>query len=78
MKGMGGALAMFTKKEQGMKFPETNQTINQRYSKVQFTESRQLSRIEKDILAAVLLENEKYTMQEAQQHIQQFMNEEAQ
>lgn len=78
MKGMGGVLAMFTKKEQGMKFPESNQTINQRYSKVQFAESRQLGRMEKDILAAVLLENETYTIEEAQQHIQQFMNEEAQ
>ena len=78
MKGMGGVLAMFTKKEPEINAPESNQTIDQRYSKIQFAESRQLSRIEKDILAAVLLENVTYTVEEAQQHIQQFMNEEAQ
>lgn len=78
MKGMGGVLAMFTKKEPEMKFSESNQTTNHKYSKEQFTESRQLSRIEKDILAAVLRENVTYTVEEAQQHIQQFMNEEAQ
>lgn len=78
MKGMGGVLAMFTKKEPEINAPESNQTTNHKYSKVQFAESRQLSRIEKDILAAVLLENVTYTVEEAQQHIQQFMNEEAQ
>ncbi|PQP82960.1 hypothetical protein C0Q44_16490 [Paenibacillus sp. PCH8] len=73
---------MFTKKEPESKFPEStqknNQKNNQKYSKAQFAESRQLSRMEKDILAAVLLEQETYTMEEAQQHIQQFMNGEAQ
>jgi hypothetical protein len=82
MKGIGGALAMFTKKETDPKNPETkqknNQKTNSKYSKVQFAESQQLSRMEKDILAAVLLEHETYTMIEAQQHIQQFMNGEAQ
>lgn len=78
MKGIGGALAMFTKKEPDPKNPEAKQKNNQKYSKSQFAESRQLSRIEKDILAAVLLEQETYTLQEAQQHIQQFMNGEAQ
>lgn len=74
MKGMGGVLAMFTKKE-----PERKSTAtNQKYSKAQFAESQQLIRLEKDILAAVLLENETYTVEEAQQHIQQFMNGEAQ
>lgn len=74
MKGMGGALAMFTKKESERKSTATNP----KYSKAQFAESRQLSRMEKDILAAVLLEQETYTIEEAQQHIQQFMNGEAQ
>ncbi|MDQ0722230.1 hypothetical protein QF049_003491 [Paenibacillus sp. W4I10] len=73
---------MFTKKEPDPKNPETkqknNQQTNPKYSKAQFAESRQLSRMEKDILAAVLLEQETYTLQEAQQHIQQFMNGEAQ
>ncbi|KAA8747319.1 hypothetical protein [Paenibacillus sp. UASWS1643] len=69
---------MFTKKEPDPKNPEAKQKNNQKYSKAQFAESRQLSRIEKDILAAVLLEQETYTLQEAQQHIQQFMNGEAQ
>ncbi|MHA7580105.1 hypothetical protein ACX12E_06880 [Paenibacillus vandeheii] len=78
MKGMGGVLAMFTKKEPESKFPEITQTNNPKYSKAQFAESRQFSRMEKDILAAVLLEQETYTLQEAQQHIQQFMNGEAQ
>jgi len=78
MKGIGGALAMFTKKKPDSKNPETKQKNNQKYSKAQFAESRQLSWIEKDILAAVLLEQETYTLQEAQQHIQQFMNGEAQ
>lgn len=78
MKGMGGVLAMFTKKETETNAPESKQKNDQKYSKAQFAESRQLSRIEKDILAAVLLENETYTIEEAQQHIQQFMNEEAQ
>lgn len=78
MKGIGGALAMFTKKEQDPKNPEAQQKNKPKYSKAQFAESRQLSRIEKDILAAVLLEQETYTLQEAQQHIQQFMNGEAQ
>lgn len=78
MKGIGGALAMFTKKEQDIKDPDTEQKNNPKYSKAQFAESRQLSLIEKDILAAVLLEQQTYTLQEAQQHIQQFMNGEAQ
>ncbi|MDQ0658129.1 hypothetical protein [Paenibacillus sp. W2I17] len=78
MKGIGGALAMFTKKEPDPKTPEAQQKNNQKYSKAQFAESRQLSRMEKDILAAVLLEKQTYTLQEAQQHIQQFMNGEAQ
>lgn len=78
MKGIGGALAMFTKKEQDPKKPEAQQKNNPKYSKAQFAESRQLSRLEKDILAAVLLEQETYTLQEAQEHIQQFMNGEAQ
>lgn len=78
MKGIGGALAMFTKKEPEPKNLEAQQKNNQKYSKAQFAESRQLSRIEKDILAAVLLEQQTYTLQEAQQHIQQFMNGEAQ
>ncbi|MFC9706971.1 hypothetical protein JNUCC31_21590 [Paenibacillus sp. JNUCC31] len=65
---------MFTKKEPERKSPATNQ----KYSKAQFAESRQLSRMEKDILAAVLLEQHTYSMEEAQQHIQQFMNGEAQ
>ncbi|MEK4370294.1 hypothetical protein [Paenibacillus sp. FSL R5-0473] len=69
---------MFTKKESDPKNPEAQQKNKQKYSKAQFAESRQLSRIEKDILAAVLLEQETYTLQEAQQHIQQFMNGEAQ
>ncbi|MFS0870670.1 hypothetical protein [Paenibacillus xylanilyticus] len=69
---------MFTKKESEMKFPESTQKNDQKYSKAQFAESRQLSRIEKDILAAVLLENGTYTIEEAEQHIQQFMNGEAQ
>ncbi|WP_336759292.1 hypothetical protein [Paenibacillus sp. USHLN196] len=69
---------MFTKKEPDTKKTEAQQKNNQKYSKAQFAESRQLSRIEKDILAAVLLEQETYTMEEAQQHIQQFMNGEAQ
>jgi hypothetical protein len=78
MKGIGGALAMFTKKESDPKNPEAQQKNNQKYNKAQFAESRQLSRMEKDILAAVLLEQETYTLEEAQQHIQQFMNGEAQ
>jgi hypothetical protein len=78
MKGIGGALAMFTKKETARKNSESEQHNNQKYNKAQFAESRQLSRMEKDILAAVLLEQETYTMEEAQQHIQQFMNGEAQ
>ncbi|PAF31523.1 hypothetical protein [Paenibacillus sp. 7516] len=82
MKGMGGVLAMFTKKEAENKFPKSSQNIDQninlKYSKAQFAESRQLSRMEKDILAAVLRENVTYTVEEAKQHIQQFMNEEAQ
>ncbi|MCP1182626.1 hypothetical protein [Paenibacillus sp. 1781tsa1] len=69
---------MFTKKESDPKKTEAQQKNNQKYSKAQFAESRQLSRMEKDILAAVLLEQETYTLQEAQQHIQQFMNGEAQ
>ncbi|WP_339189247.1 hypothetical protein MKX33_04465 [Paenibacillus sp. FSL R5-0490] len=69
---------MFTKKEPDPKTPEAQQKNNQKYSKAQFAESRQLSWIEKDILAAVLLEKQTYTLQEAQQHIQQFMNGEAQ
>lgn len=78
MKGIGGALAMFTKKELDPKNLGTKQETNPKYSKAQFAESRQLSRMEKDILAAVLLEQQTYTMEEAQQHIQQFMNGEAQ
>jgi hypothetical protein len=78
MKGIGGALAMFTKKEQDLKDPEAQQKNNPKYSKSQFAESRQLSRMEKDILAAVLLDQQTYTLQEAQEHIQQFMNGEAQ
>ncbi|WP_419891388.1 hypothetical protein [Paenibacillus xylanexedens] len=69
---------MFTKKEPDLKKPEAQQKKNKKYSKAQFAESRQLSRIEKDILAAVLLEQQTYTLEEAQQHIQQFMNGEAQ
>ncbi|MEK3706736.1 hypothetical protein MKY87_22070 [Paenibacillus sp. FSL R7-0198] len=69
---------MFTKKEPDPNKPEAQQKNNQKYSKSQFAESRQLSRIEKDILGAVLLEQETYTLQEAQEHIQQFMNGEAQ
>ncbi|MEK4525017.1 hypothetical protein CXK86_17195 [Paenibacillus sp. BGI2013] len=69
---------MFTKKEQDLKKTETPQKNNHKYSKAQFSESQQLSFIEKDILAAVLLEQQTYTLQEAQQHIQQFMNGEAQ
>ncbi|SDL24070.1 hypothetical protein SAMN05428961_104374 [Paenibacillus sp. OK060] len=69
---------MFTKKELDPKNLGTKQKINSKYSKAQFAESRQLSRMEKDILAAVLLEQETYTMEEAQQYIQQFMNGEAQ
>ncbi|MBY0219463.1 hypothetical protein H7K30_23105 [Paenibacillus illinoisensis] len=60
-----------------MNAPKSTQATNQKYSKAQFAESRQLSRIEKDILAALLRENVTYTVEEAQQHIQQFMNEEA-
>lgn len=78
MKGIGGAFAMFTKKESERKSQESNKATIQKYSKAQFAESRQLSRVEKDILAAVLLEQETYTLEEAQQHIQQFMNGEAQ
>ncbi|ETT50436.1 MULTISPECIES: hypothetical protein [Paenibacillus] len=69
---------MFTKKESDPKKTEAQQKNNQKYSKAQFAESRQLSRIEKDILAAVLLEKQTYTIEEAQEHIQQFMNGEAQ
>ncbi|WP_433922802.1 hypothetical protein [Paenibacillus taichungensis] len=69
---------MFTKKEPDPKTPEVQQKNNQKYSKAQFAESRQFSRIEKDILAAVLLEQKTYTLQEAQEHILQFMNGEAQ
>ncbi|WP_342572126.1 hypothetical protein MKY85_06325 [Paenibacillus sp. FSL R5-0749] len=69
---------MFTKKEPDPKKTDTPQKNNPKYSKAQFAESRQLSLIEKDILAAVLLEQQTYTLQEAQQHIQQFMNGEAQ
>ncbi|WFR62591.1 hypothetical protein P9222_31265 [Paenibacillus amylolyticus] len=69
---------MFTKKEQDPKNPEAQQKSNPKYSKSQFAESRQLNRMEKDILAAVLLEKQTYTLQEAQEHIQQFMNGEAQ
>lgn len=78
MKGIGGVLAMFTKKDPDRKSLESNKATNQKYSKAQFAESRQLSRLEKDILAAVLLEQQTYTVEEAQQHIQQFMNGEAQ
>ncbi|WP_340400847.1 hypothetical protein [Paenibacillus sp. FSL H8-0079] len=78
MKGIGGALAMFTKKEASHKNVQSEQSNHPKYSKAQFAESRQLSRMEKDILVAVLLEQETYTMEEAQQHIQQFMNGEAQ
>ncbi|WP_017690164.1 hypothetical protein [Paenibacillus sp. PAMC 26794] len=79
MKGIGGALAMFTKKEADRKNYEVEQQHNDtRYNKAQFAEARLFSRIEKDILAAVLLEQETYTLREAQQHIQQFMNGEAQ
>ncbi|MGO4730835.1 hypothetical protein [Paenibacillus sp. 2KB_22] len=69
---------MFTKKEPDPKKTDTPQKNNQKYSKSQFAESRQLSRMEKDILAAVLLDQQTYTLQEAQEHIQQFMNGEAQ
>ncbi|MDR9744099.1 hypothetical protein [Paenibacillus taichungensis] len=69
---------MFTKKEPDSKNLETKQINNQKYNKAQFAESRQFSRMEKDILVAVLLERETYTMEEAQQHILQFMNGEAQ
>lgn len=79
MKGIGGALAMFTKKETDRKNHEAYQQHNDtKYNKAQFAEARQFSRLEKDILAAVLLEQQTYTVQEAQQHIQQFMNGEAQ
>jgi hypothetical protein len=78
MKGIGGAFAMFTKKEADRKNPESEHNNNLKYNKAQFAESRQLNRMEKDILAAVLLEQQTYTMEEAQQHIQQFMNGEAQ
>ncbi|MCK6077896.1 hypothetical protein [Paenibacillus silvae] len=79
MKGIGGALAMFTKKETDRKNLEVDQQHNDtQYNKAQFAEARQFSRLEKDILAAVLLEEKTYTVQEAQQHIQQFMNGEAQ
>ncbi|MBD8838708.1 hypothetical protein IFU39_12855 [Paenibacillus sp. CFBP 13594] len=79
MKGMGGSLAMFSKKEADRKNLEAEELHNNpKYNKAQFAESRQLSRIEKDILAAVLLEQQTYTMEEAKQHIQQFMNGEAQ
>ncbi|MEO2260713.1 hypothetical protein ABGV43_27820 [Paenibacillus amylolyticus] len=69
---------MFTKKEQDPKKQEAQQKNNPKYSKSQFAESRQLSRMEKDILAAVLLDQQTYTIEEAKQHIQQFMNGEAQ
>ncbi|OPG94204.1 hypothetical protein B2I21_33625 [Chryseobacterium mucoviscidosis] len=69
---------MFTKKEADRKNPELEHNNNPKYSKAQFAESRQFGRMEKDILAAVLLEQETYTMEEAQHHIQQFMNGEAQ
>ncbi|MDK8191542.1 hypothetical protein QP794_15755 [Paenibacillus sp. UMB7766-LJ446] len=65
---------MFTKKEPERKISASNQ----KYSKAQFAESQQLNRMEKDILTAVLLEQQTYTIEEAQQHIQQFMNGEAQ
>jgi hypothetical protein len=78
MKGIGGALAMFTKKEADRKNLEVDQQHNDtKYRKAQFAEARQFSRLEKDILAALLLEQQTYTVQEAQQHIQQFMNGEA-
>ncbi|MGF6356445.1 hypothetical protein ABIE27_004363 [Paenibacillus sp. 4624] len=80
MKGIGGALAMFTKKETNReKHEETEQQHNDaQYKKEQFADARQFSRLEKDILAAVLSEEKTYTVLEAQQQIQQFMNEEAQ
>ncbi|WP_434752550.1 hypothetical protein [Paenibacillus amylolyticus] len=80
MKGIGGAFTMFTKKETDRKNHEkTEQQHNDtKYNKAQFAEARQFSRLEKDILAAVLSEEKTYTVQDAQQHIQQFMNGEAQ
>nr|WP_145403488.1 hypothetical protein [Paenibacillus xylanexedens] len=79
MKGIGGVLSMFAKKETDRKNLEVDQQHNDtKYNKAQFAEARQFSRLEKDILAAVLLEQQTYTVQEAQQHIQQFMNGEAQ
>lgn len=70
---------MFAKKETDRKNLEVDQQHNDtKYNKAQFAEARQFSRLEKDILAAVLLEQQTYTVQEAQQHIQQFMNGEAQ
>nr|WP_154982699.1 hypothetical protein [Paenibacillus xylanexedens] len=81
MKGIGGAFTMFTKKETDQKknLEETEQQHNDtQYKKERFAEARQFSRLEKDILAAVLSEEKTYTVQEAQQHIQQFMNGEAQ
>lgn len=79
MKGLGGAMAMFTKKETDRKNLEADQQPNDtKYNKEQFTEARQFNRLEKDILAAILSEKKTYTVQEAQQHIQQFMNGEAQ
>lgn len=79
MKGLGGAMAMFTKKETERKNLEAvQQSIDTKYNKAQFAEARQFDRLEKDILAAILSEEKTYTVQEAQQHIQQFMNEEAQ
>ncbi|MBY0202975.1 hypothetical protein H7T88_07040 [Paenibacillus cucumis Kampfer et al. 2016] len=58
---------------------ETEQQHNDtEYKKEQFADARQFSRLEKDILVAVLSEEKTYTVQAAQQHIQQFMNGEAQ
>ncbi|KAA8783320.1 hypothetical protein EC604_05595 [Paenibacillus amylolyticus] len=81
MRGIGGALSMFTKKESTNRenHEEKEQQHNDtQYMKEQFAEARQFSRLEKDILAAVLSEEKTYTVLEAQQQIQQFMNEEAQ
>ncbi|MFD1991560.1 hypothetical protein ACFSGI_16455 [Paenibacillus nicotianae] len=47
------------------------------YRKEQFMQASQFTRLEKDVLAGLLEEDSAYTMEQAKEQLNQFMNEEA-
>lgn len=47
------------------------------YRKEQFMQASQFTRLEKDVLAGLLEDESTYTMEQAKEQLNQFMNEEA-